>query len=711
MKRPTIFFLFFLILGILGRFFIQNNIVVSMYLICCVILAFLICKKCNKQYIISCSLFLALGFVFCSLRMGPRDENAQKIAESGQIATIVGVVTESGYTSSGRRRLVLRTSSLESHSYVANNRLNIVVFTDIEEEILPGTEVLVRGHLISPQPRRNLGGFNEYLHYKARRLDYRTQSNLIEIGATNVRLNTIFHHIRYRISETYDNLLPPIEAGIAKSLVLGDRSDLDDDILNLYRNAGIYHLVAISGLHISVIAAALKRLLLKPLGIRKSLIITTLFIIMYCMFTGAAVATVRATAMLLIATLSFFFMKEYDMKSSVSLTAILLLLYEPFYIFDVGFQLSFGCIFGICYFNEPIYARISSLFRERFTGIAKSLALSLSISVFTLPIFIMHFNRVPLYSSIVNLLIVPVASFAVILAFIIALVGMVFPQIAMFFAATLYYILQYFEFVSRIFSAFPSSQVLIATQPVFISLFYYVGIFSVALKLGTKRFRKIIISSFFVIFFVWNIRPTPFQITMLDVGQGDSFVIEHRNEVIFIDGGGWFDREIGQSTGARVLVPYLDYRGIRNVDVAFITHFDRDHHMGIFELITMKNVRTVIIPTIENLEDEYFQTLVELCKIYNTEMVFFSAGSVLETRGGVTFEVLSPFDNNPLSSDNENSLVLMLQYQEFRMLFTADVGHPMERILIEQGIDLSAHVLKAGHHGSRHSSSIEFLEA
>ncbi|MCL2592534.1 MAG: hypothetical protein FWD82_04130, partial [Defluviitaleaceae bacterium] len=140
-------------------------------------------------------------------------------------------------------------------------------------------------------------------------------------------------------------------------------------------------------------------------------------------------------------------------------------------------------------------------------------------------------------------------------------------------------------------------------------------------------------------------------------------------------------------------------------------HFDRDHHMGIFELITMKNVRTVIIPTIENLKDEYFQTLVELCRIHNTEIVFFSAGSVLETRGGITFEALSPFANNPLASVNENSLVLMLQYQEFRMLFTADVGHPMERILIEQGIDLSAHVLKAGHHGSRHSSSIEFLEA
>ena len=763
MKRPLIYFLFYLILGVLGRFFIQNSIIAFVYLALSFYLAFLVCKKYNKKYALICGVFLFVGFIVCSIRIGPKDNNAYNMAKSGQMATITGVVIESGYTNSGRRKIVLSTKSIESYSFKANKKLNIVLYTNIEDEILPGTLINARAQLVEPEPLRNLGGFDEYMYYKARKLDYKAYSDLIEIGETTIKLNTVFYIIRYKASEIYNNLLPDSEAAIAKSLVLGDRSDLDSYTTSLYRNAGIYHLVAISGLHISVIATMIQRLLLKAVGYRKSLIITALFIFVYCLFTGAAVSTVRATTMLIISTLSFFFMREYDTRSAVSFTAILLILYEPFYIFDVGFQLSFGCIFGIGYFYEPIYKKITKTFRAcchyknenicepdfslfekrerrysralhqtsatknsgiinrkddyslvatrpnaKFEPLLKSLAMSLSISVFTLPITIMHFNQIPLYSTFVNLLVIPFASFAVILGFIIALIGMISLEFSMIFAALFYYILKYFEIVSKIFSSLPISQILVGKQPIFITIFYYVVLFSMLFKFKTNKFRKALLTSFVAVFIISNLRPTSFQITMLDVGQGDSFVIEHAGEVIFIDGGGWFDREIGQSTGVNVIVPYLDYKGIKNIDTAFITHFDSDHHMGIFELIIEKNVKKVILPVLESLENEDYETLVNLCNIHNTEIEFFKHGSVLETKGGIILKALNPFHDNMFMNDNEDSLVLMLNYKDFRMLFTADIGHTAEERLLDY--DISAHVLKVGHHGSRHSSSKEFLE-
>jgi competence protein ComEC len=198
--------------------------------------------------------------------------------------------------------------------------------------------------------------------------------------------------------------------------------------------------------------------------------------------------------------------------------------------------------------------------------------------------------------------------------------------------------------------------------------------------------------------------PSGFTITMLDVGQGDSFVIQNGYDTFIIDGGGLPNRDYGKNTGAQVVAPYLDYLGISEVAV-FVTHPDNDHIAGILELFPKKNIRQVYLSKTIDRSDPLYLQLMGLCEESNARVDYLSKGGIVES-GTVRFNVIYPMDAIQ-TKGNESSLVIQVKQQKFSVLFTGDISADIENAL---SFD-SPSILKLAHHGSKYSNSHEFVKA
>ncbi|MCL2665666.1 MAG: ComEC/Rec2 family competence protein, partial [Defluviitaleaceae bacterium] len=557
MKRPIIGAMLFLIFGILiGQY--SAGIVLFFALLAAAVTG---CLYIKFRYwpVIFFIFFFVLGAFRISISVKPQDKLIEDAVHDRTEFIIKGVVQDTGTTSTGNPKCVLKT---ETVSFLNNSMqkisMNVNVYLKAGQIVNVGDVLILTGELQPLAVQRNPGGYNEFAVQRARGIEYKMFPETAETVGRKTTVYAVLNFVKMKMASVYDNVLPEKEASIMKSIILGDKAGLDGDVGDMYRSAGIYHLLCISGLHISILLAAIYFALGKLFNKRSAGIIALVIMIFYCIMTGSGISTVRAVTMCGIAVLGRVLFRDYDILNTVCLTCAALLIHQPLYLHDVGFQLSFGAVFGIAVLSDP-FTRAISMTRLPLPNAAKEFfAVNFAATLTTYPILAYHFYHLASYSLIVNAIILPSAAFLVIVGFCVGLIGLVTINGAVFVSGAVYFLLKAYENICLFFVSLPGSVWLTGSVGIFVLIFAFCVLISAGymfsgFKEDLRKRVKIFCSAIaaFIIAAVASSFNPGLTLTMLDAGQGDAFILQAQNRTFLIDAGGM--------KGDRVLLPFLDY--------------------------------------------------------------------------------------------------------------------------------------------------------
>jgi len=617
MKRPIVWALLFLATGILwGRYLANGDTVlfvifaVVMVLICCIVYNWL------SKYppIFLCVILAIAGAIGVQQQLND-------VVESQEDTTFIGIIEDMRYTQAGWQRFI-----------VSSPETRLIAFAPPHYRVQIGQEVKLFGDMFALEGSANPGGYNEFMVQRAHGINGRFNARTLEAFDVHMNLARATHLIRHRLSMVYHNVLPYREAMIIQAIVLGERPDTSDTVIEMYRAAGIFHFLVISGLHLSILMMAICLVLERFLNKRTAGIIALVIMIGYVLLTGASISTVRAVTMAGVMVFGRLLYKDRDSLASVSFAWILLLLYQPLYLFSIGFQLSFGTVFGLVILTTPT-ERLLSLCGFKHGKLRSALAYNITASLSTMPIFAYHFAFISTYSIIVNLLITSTATFLVVVGILVGIVGLFSMPLAGFMAYAIYFLLQFYEGVIRFFLALPGSVILVGNWGLLVTLaatavmlafaYTYEGFGEVFHK------RKKILWLCAVIFLATigfeAIERRRFNITRLDI---ESYVIRVNNRALVIDGGG-NNRLLGMNTGERTLMPYLNYRGIYQAEAAFVTSADRNRITGLIELAMADRVGVLYVMPNVNLDAGLGLRLRVAADQMGVEIVMLEIGDVI----------------------------------------------------------------------------------
>lgn len=694
MKRPLLFVLIFFILGILCYF--MFNIYIKLIFFLLLLFLSLYFSKIYKikfpKYLILFTLLAYFLSYFNSLSYPLKEK--EEINITGNVKTIEK-------TSNDKYKIKVSTKSINNE----NKKLNILVYTDYLYNVKIGSKIYASGTIYYPNKKSNPNSYNEQLNFKIDNIDYKLYADNINVLGQN-KFKLYLSNLKDNICKIYDEILPKTESNILKAMILGEKQFLDEETIDLYRTSGIYHILAISGLHIGILCLFLTKIF-KFVHKRFGSIFVIFILVFYCIFTGGSLSTVRATIMCITVLLSYILFRDADFISSISLSAIILLFINPYYIFDIGFLYSYVSVFSIAFLG----GRICHIYNIK--GILSSFITSFFVCLAIKPITAYYFYNFNVLDTFLNILIIPFMSIVVIIGFISTIVGMFSIPFAKFLIGTVYYILRFFTYTCKIIENMDFNNILIGKPHFIVVVGLYIMLFFIGytfydkyLIKSRKKFINIGISIFTICLILASFIPKPFTVTMLDIGQGDSIVGINNDGVFLIDGGGSHNF----STGENVVLPYLKSNGIEAIDFVFVSHNDSDHIKGIIEIIDKIKINNLFLP-INNTKDENYNTILYKAKQNNIPIYFVKNGDSLTLGKDLKFDILHPNINFLDDEDNNNSIVLKLTYKNNSMLFTGDIEKEAENFILNNNINLSSNILKVAHHGSKTSSTNSFIKS
>lgn len=589
----------------------------------------------------------------------------------------------------------------------------ILIYSDIIQ-VYPGNKIMARGMLKSFQKPNNPGEFNFHYYYKSKGFSSRFISREIKIlSADKNYIKWGLFLLRSRLNTVYDRWLPKDKAGILKAMFLGDKGEVNEDVKELYTQNGIGHVLAVSGLHISIIGLGAYKLILKLLRHKRAAALGGMALgLIYGLMTGFGISASRAVIMMLISFLAVLVGRTYDLISALCLSGSLILLLHPLEIRNAGFLLSFGAVGGIGFVNPVLsglfdWDRWEERISKKAAGFMKGFLAGISIQLATIPILLYFFYEYPLYGIAINLLVIPLLSLLAGVSIGAGIAGCIFMPAAGLLAGGIYYILEFYEILCQGFSRLPFAHVTAGRPQTSYMVFYY-GILAAVLILCRFVKKPFVLSGLVFLLFIPLREENPgLIVSFLDVGQGDGIYMETKEGLHMLVDGGSSDRgKLGRYT----LEPFLKSMGVNTLDYVFLSHLDSDHTSGIMEL--MEDDRGIYISRIVLpkgvVKDEAYEELIALCQKQGIAVRYIKEGGRLSL-GPLSIRCISPPDNNNGEDRNENSMVLEVCYGKFSMLLTGDLGEG-ENSLWDRMEQQRYTVLKAGHHGSKFSTSAEFLD-
>ncbi len=612
-----------------------------------------------------------------------------------------------------------------------------------------GEKIRVFGEGKAADPARNPGVFDHQLYCRAKGISGIIYADgYTGMGGKAHIVSDSLYRIRRQFSGRLKLIALPEDAGILSAVLLGEKEDLDSAVYELYRKNGISHLLAISGLHISIVGLGIWKLFRKGgAGFWISGIFAGGFLIAYGMMVGSGPSVVRAVSMAGLSFLAAAAGRTYDLPTAMCIPALGLLLTHPYLLTQASFQLSFLAVISLVYPGRLFSARGETFFtNEKFSAAASAFFVSLSLQMVTAPVVCWHSFGIPVYGVFLNLLVIPLMTYVVLSGFI--GLGLSFLSVsaggAMLGGA--HYILKLYEVVCNGIGKLPGAE-LVLGQPEMWKIGCYYGlvvsgaiIYERGMKIAEKfhekkhkskekseesvlnlwktrilidrKHRLVFLCAAWLLafFFLLPSRPAGLSVTFLDVGQGDGIVLRFASRTILVDCGSSQQKSVGE----KVLVPYLRSQGVTYVDLAVMTHGDQDHINGIRYLLEHpeSGIRLggLMMPKAGN--DEIYGKMAELAKEQEIPVYYAAAGDRIENIAGkgMYMECLSPEGEEKFSDRNEESLVFRVTYDRFSMMLMGDLETGGEENLVESGVLSPVTVLKAGHHGSATSSGESFLE-
>lgn len=537
-----------------------------------------------------------------------------------------------------------------------------------------GDYIYVYGVFKKPKENGNFNLFNYKRYLLSNKINYVVTASKITIIKKN---DNVFYTLK-------NNLLKRIESankskGYILAFLYADKSLIEKDVYTKYQEIGVSHLFAVSGMHVSLISIVLLKLLNK-IKERKRYIIVSIFLSIYLFLTNFTISMVRATFQFILFFINKSFKLNIDNSNLVLFLFSILVIINPYNIYNIGFLFSFIISFTLIRCSKLIKGKI----------IVKSLKTSLISFFSSMPVIINNFFEVNFLGIILNIIYIPFVSY---ILFPLSLVTVLFPSLD----NILYMFISYFEKITDFFSNIKFLSFSICKMDIFLIIIYYI-IFIYILKRKKKLVYKIIIVIISLTFLINNGRIVNNEVSILDVGQGDSTLIRLKNKNILIDTGGNINYDISKN----ILIPYFKSVGIKKIDYLVLTHGDYDHMGEAINLVENFKVEKVIFNCGEFNDLE--KKLIKVLDKKNTK--YYSCIKELNIDDNkLYFLNTKEYDN-----ENDNSNVIYTELNGYKLMFMGDAGIEKEKDILGKYNLSNIDVLKVGHHGSKTSSSRTFID-
>ena len=486
-------------------------------------------------------------------------------------------------------------------------------------------------------------------------------------------------------------------AAFAKALLLGDRRDLDYETNTALKVTGISHIVAVSGLHVSILFS-----LVYLLGLHNRWL-TAIFgipaLILFAAVAGFSPSITRACIMQILMIASLCVNREYDPPTALAFSALVMLMVNPLTILSISFQLSAGCMAGIFLFRDPM----AEWLKERMPkSLANGIAVTLSAMTLTAPMVAWYFGTVSLIGIVTNLLVLWVVSFIFYGVVAVCLLSAVWPVLGHGVAWFVSWPIRYVLFISKLLSRFPLAAVY--TRSIYIVIWLIFCYLLLAVFLCSRRKRPDLLVSCGALGLVLAIGLSwgeglldDCRVTVLDVGQGQSIILQSEGKTWLVDCGGSDDEDAADKAAETLLS-----QGIFRLDGILLTHYDRDHAGGIANLLTRIPADVVMLPDTEDLDGLRGP-------IASRAEQVIDIGT--DTQIAYNETVMTIFAPALTNSDNESGLCILFQAANCDILLTGDRSSLGEQLLLRSTQLPRLDILIAGHHGAASSTTEELLSA
>ncbi|MDP7072263.1 MAG: DNA internalization-related competence protein ComEC/Rec2 [Candidatus Marinimicrobia bacterium] len=630
-----------------------------------------------------------------------------------------GIVLENQPTQHGRK-VTLGNISVESNICLEESFIYHVYAREMPDAFI-GDTVSGKGEWSALKGKRNPGDFDfRSFYHRKNILGKIFQDKFVFPGVntfSGVSILNKMEQIRSYLKDVFNQRVGPPYAGLMSALITGVRSEVDPEIKDHFIATGVVHVLAVSGLHVGYVLLILiifANLLRIPWGWDRVLIGTGLAL--FCMLTGGKPSVIRASLMAMLYLLAPVMNRPANIWNMIAAAALFLLMWNPFYLFDMGFQLSFTAVISIVffynYFNRVLPERIKvpNISNKPLQFIWGLFLVSLSAQIGTIPFTAVYFGKVPLTALIANVFIVPLIGVLVATGFIIALfswipiVGDIAGDAAWFFGRII-------DILAAFFANMEFGIIKTGAVQFYQVCIYALGVLALVLIMDkTLRKKGLVVLLISLNMHVWIpiFKKPMMDVIFLDVGQGDAALIRFENgKTMLIDAG---QRNRWQDSGSDMIIPALKYFNIEKLDWAVMSHPHSDHIGGFISVM-----ETVKIDSVWDSHLEYgswtYNQILELITEKNIgyRTVHNSEGMQIDHKTWI--QIFAPdtaFTKNQ-SNVNNASIVMKIIHGKNSFLFTGDLEHEGDDFLLPYNSILQADVLKVGHHGSITSTTEQLL--
>ena len=597
------------------------------------------------------------------------------------------------------------------------------ILNQFYDELKPGNKLKVTGFYHKGKERRNPGEFdyNVYLNSKSiiGVLNLEGKESVSILNSEINEFNNLIYQVRIAIDNRIKEYYSVETAALLRGLLLADRGEISYQTKNEFINAGVVHVLAVSGLHVGYIIMIFL-VVFGRFNIYLKSILTIIGLIIFMLITGVPPSVFRATVMAVVLIIAYLTNRSTNLLNSISIAAIIILILDTNEIYNPGFQLSFAAVLAIGiilpYLNNLINKW--NIQNRLLKYIFLFCAVSLSAQVGTLPFTLLYFNKFSVIALVTNFVVIP--SIGLIVASTIAglLISVIIPPIAIYFAGFTDLFTSLILSIIK-FSGNLSFSYLSINDYSIIDLIIFYLMLSVLLiflpRFQSVRSKIILLVLIILNTFIYSsvddedLLPEHFlSILMIDVDQGDSFLIKFPNgETALVDAGNatnYFDN------GERVILPLLNYLGIDKIDYGIVSHIDSDHYGGFISLMLTGKINKILKPSVDTTlsKDKKFESFARSLEI----PINYFRNEKLEI-GNTALYFLNDDNLNRLHSNstNDKSGVFKLIYGNTSILFTGDIEKSVEKYYsAKYKYFLDSDILKVAHHGSKTSSTELFLE-
>lgn len=662
--------------------------------------------------------------------------NLEKIFSTVSECKIIGTVIAEQKPSEYYNKYIVKIENIYSEGKSVTKLKNTKVLLKIKRAntLEVGNKIYFDTTIEIPKGARNYGGYDYKLYLKTLGIYAIVESELnnIEIIQNNnfSFIDNLVYKFKSKVINNLKTILNSDTQGLAIGILLGDDNFISDEIKQSFKQSNLSHILAVSGAHVAYLIIGVTKCI-KKVDKRIQKVVLIMLLLFFIKLTGASSSVTRAGIMGILFVFAQICKRKSDVINNIAISCFIILLVNPYNLYNLGFQLSYAGTLGIILFydilNNAILKKvktfnfkihyINAVFKKLTQYIISTIVVTISANILILPILIYNFNNCSLVFLISNLLVSNLFGIIMIFGFIIILISLFSINIAHFFAPVLDVALNILIQCSEISNKLNFFNITVPTPSIIEVSLIYIIIFTLRKgHISNNKIYKNLVKCVLLIFLIYYIMSfimpnftSNMKLHFIDVGQGDcTLVITDQNKKVLIDGGG---TNTGFDVGKQTLLPYLLDRKIVDLDFVLISHFDSDHCKGIFTVLENLKVKYVCVSE-KGQQCENYNTFLQIVKSKNLKVIYLKPGDVITIDKYTRLEILWTGEDE-ISDNiiNNFSITCSLIYHNTKILFTGDIEEIAEKKIVNiyKNNKLKSDILKVAHHGSKTSSTQEII--